>query len=478
MYSEYTTMTKQRRTQRHSHLVLLALFFAFSMLLTYRTLAIGNKSTADLKATDWIFLPPEFLTVKDSRRQELQETHVITIPYAVSVTSCTKRELLMNGAAVLQHSIHLNSIRTPSSGSHYDYQMVAFVHPGAVDCADIFDTLNYTVLMKPVPFQINQIRGRYRRWANRSGCCGEKEWLKLYTYTLTQYPVAVHLDLDCLVLKPLDNLFDAMIMTTTNKTVKDVASSRSRIPAMWVNATDLPETIDFFFTRDYGMVQEPGRRKPHQIGVQGGFLVLRPNRTAFQEFVDIILEGDYTDRDGWGRGKLGFGGYYGARTIQGLASMYYSHLHPERAVEINRCLYNNMADSPYPRNYVEPKVSKSSYPCLTTQDTCEDCRETHVSEIFSIHLTNCLKPWQCYPPKVVPLLCVQHWYEWYRVRYLVEAKWQGQERIVPRIIVGRNMTIHEISFGFCSGVGRKTYSSIEPSWKIITVKPNNTFVIQ
>ena len=33
-------------------------------------------------------------------------------------------------------------------------------------------------------------------------------------------------------------------------------------------------------------------------------------------------------------------------TIQGLLPYYYEHLHPGRAVELNRCVYNNMADNP------------------------------------------------------------------------------------------------------------------------------------
>ncbi|KAI2505953.1 hypothetical protein MHU86_8453 [Fragilaria crotonensis] len=320
-------MTKHRPGQRGPLVALLALFLIPPFFLTYRSLSAGNASAFVPIGIDWIFLPPEFPKVNQTQQEELpEEQRVITIPYAVSITSCKKRELVMDGASVLQHSIHLNSIRTPNSGSHYDYEMVAFVHPEAVECIEILDTLNYTVLMKEVPFDVTQIRGPYRNVINQSGCCGEREWLKLYAYTLTQYPVVVHLDLDCLILKPLDNLFDAMIMPANTTNGKEVASARARIPAMWVNATDLPKQIDFFFTRDYGMISEPGYRKVPQIGVQGGFLVVRPNVAAFQEYIDLILEGFYNVRQGWG-GKLAFGGYYGlvpsrigGHVLQSLAS--------------------------------------------------------------------------------------------------------------------------------------------------------------
>jgi hypothetical protein len=39
------------------------------------------------------------------------------------------------------------------------------------------------------------------------------------------------------------------------------------------------------------------------------------------------MEGNNTEANGWG-GNLKYGGYYVAGTIQGLAAMFYSHLHP------------------------------------------------------------------------------------------------------------------------------------------------------
>ena len=36
--------------------------------------------------------------------------------------------------------------------------------------------------------------------------------MKLYSYLLFDYPVVVHLDLDTLVLRPMDDLFDFMVL--------------------------------------------------------------------------------------------------------------------------------------------------------------------------------------------------------------------------------------------------------------------------
>jgi len=46
---------------------------------------------------------------------------------------------------------------------------------------------------------------------SKDGCCGHSELIKLHVYSLTEYKVAIHLDLDTLLLKPLDPILDAMV---------------------------------------------------------------------------------------------------------------------------------------------------------------------------------------------------------------------------------------------------------------------------
>jgi hypothetical protein len=409
-----------------------------SLLLCYRNLIATDVLKLTFKINEWAVEITSFLSNDDNlisieRDKPPVDKDSTRIAYAVSVTSCNQPQLVMDGASVLQHSVRINSIRNPTSGSRYDYDMIAFVHTDATDCMQILKHLRYKIFVKKVPIQIDQIRGNYRNLANDTpSCCGEKEWLKLYAYTLTKYPIVVHLDLDCLILKPMDDLFDAMIFPTAEN--YDVwLTARQRIPAMWYKPDELPNKIDAFFTRDYGMISRPGRRKPHQVGVQGGFLIVRPSMADFNQYIELILEGNYTERQGWG-GALKYGGYYGAGTIQGLAALFYSHLHPNRGVELNRCIYNNMADAPYPKNYdTEQFPPKKPYPCITLQKSCEDCRKTNIDDIVSIHLTNCYKPWDCFSPSLMPLICVQHWHEWYRMRYLFESKRRNKHVNVPRV---------------------------------------------
>lgn len=76
----------------------------------------------------------------------------------------------------------------------------------------------------------------------KNGCCGEKELVKLEAYTLTDHPVVVHMDLDVVVLKPMDALFDVMLDSTTDR-------DTSKVPIMWPDLP-LPEKVNAFFTRD------------------------------------------------------------------------------------------------------------------------------------------------------------------------------------------------------------------------------------
>uniref|UniRef100_A0A7S1ZB82 Glycosyltransferase family 8 protein n=1 Tax=Ditylum brightwellii TaxID=49249 RepID=A0A7S1ZB82_9STRA len=330
-----------------------------------------------------------------------------TIAYAVSLTGCgakdeavNKAAALTDGAAVLKHSIHLSSIQNPESGSKYDYKMYAFVHPEAIHCSGPFTKLGYEVLIRDTPVNITEIRGDFlRERLPKSGCCGEKEFIKLYAYTLLDYPVVVHLDLDTLILRPLDDLFDVMIDDSDASSL-----ARNKIPVM--HDAEIPKKVDAMFTRDYNSINAGDKH----AGVQGGFLVIRPSQEAFDEYVQIILEGNFNG-GGWG-GQYGF--YWGVFQIQGLCAYFYDHFHPETSLELNRCVYNLMADSPRE----EPKTDGFQSRCLDGKDGCEDCQKVDLATAKTIHFTLCRKPWMCHSSTKTNRkeLCKKLHHEWFRVR--------------------------------------------------------------
>jgi regulator of replication initiation timing len=176
---------------------------------------------------------------------------------------------------------------------------------------------------------------------------------------------------------------------------------------------------------------DPPRRKPYQIGVQGGFMVIRPNATDFDRYVETILSGgNFATGAGWGGSKLGYGGYYGAGTIQGLASYYYGHLEQNRSLELNRCHYNTMVDEPTNLDRVKAN-NKTKLMCKTLEPVsqCQDCRKTDLQDIYTAHFTVCGKPSWCQWSRYKEdhrLLCMELFREWHKVRRSLEDEWKSE----------------------------------------------------
>ncbi len=169
----------------------------------------------------------------------------VTIGFAVTVTGCGS-DSITEGAAVLQHSIHLASVHG-NLGGRYDYKMYALYHPDGERCATPLKDVGYELVRRETPVKVQDIEGEFLRESiEKNGCCGEKELVKLEAYTLVQHPIVVHLDLDVLVLKPLDALFDWML--ADQKEIK-IEHDTSDVPIMWPEK-EKPAKVNAFFTRD------------------------------------------------------------------------------------------------------------------------------------------------------------------------------------------------------------------------------------
>ncbi len=395
----------------------------------------------------------------------------VVIGYAVSITGCG-HDPITEGAAILQHSIHLNSVRyhhnnnnnnhTSSSSrrGRYDYQMYAIYHSSAKECAMTLQDLGYTLLERETPVPISEIQGEFlRTHITENGCCGEKELIKLYAYTLTQHPLVVHLDLDTIIVQPLDPLFDYMLLLTQRQqsssssslpttSEQDKIHERMKSLVMWPDRfpplSSKTTTTDAMFTYDYNMVSPKVADRP----VQGGFLLLRPSQSVYEEFQQIIRVGDYRDRSGWG-GKVG--PFYGSMTFQGIIPYYFDYVHPNFGVELNRCYVNTMADNPRTKKTVDNIVQG---PCRTGQseESCQDCRTVPLSQIYSVHYTICQKPWSCLSHNdnaIQHALCRNLTHEWYHLRY----DYQNNE-------TGEGTFDVEQFYGYCQHSGSKGYIPI------------------
>ncbi|CAJ1963399.1 unnamed protein product [Cylindrotheca closterium] len=368
-----------------------------------------------------------------------------TIGWVVTITGCG-HDAIMDGAAVLKHSIHLNSIQAGANKFRYDYKMYAIYHPEGEACALPLKDLGYKLIRRETPVATQEIEGKFlRKKIESNGCCGAKELIKLEAYTLIDHQVVVLLDLDVIVLKPMDALFDLMLDEASPSSSDHLSNTNSttNVPIMWQDKP-IPDKVNAFFTRDYHLVAPEKPYKP----VQGGFLVLRPDMAVYQEFLSIIKKG-IQKPGGWG-GLVG--PFYGFMTIQGIIPYYYDVLHKNEAIELNRCIYNQMMDNPRDNSANDNPQDK----CRTNQQECEECRTRPMGDIVSAHFTFCPKPWNCFPNDVDTIelrLCRKLHHEWFRIRSDLEESW-GRDPI------GTGTFQEEHFFGFCSDHGKTGYTSI------------------
>jgi hypothetical protein len=404
----------------------------------------------------------DFLLDKKKQKRPPPPKHPI-IAYAVTITGCSEKRsstkdaasLITQGAAVLKHSIHLAH---HNSSSKYGYQMYAIVHPTAESCAVIpLKQLGYTVLIRNTPFEKADIQTKFlREHIDGASCCGAKEFLKLYAYTFVQHPIAVILDLDSLVLRSMDDLFDVMMMTTVEG--DEYKSLVDRLPIHnHMNDNGFNKRIDAFYTKDYNMIN-PGGEK--YAGVQGGFLIVRPDENVFAEYIHLVLQGNYIEGKGWG-GKYGY--FYGGAQVQGICSYYFGEIHPDKGVELNRCRINQMVDAPR-----FDKDDDGENKCRDGREQCEDCRETDLNDIYSAHFTICGKPWHCVVDKnsssqqQPQSLCSKLHSEWFRIRRSYEESRGGGgdnvveqlRRLLPKL---EGSYRPEIYRGYCERAGEGGY---------------------
>ena len=324
-----------------------------------------------------------------------------------------------------------------------------------------------------------------RRRMFDDGCCGYLETLKLHVYGMIEHPLAVHLDMDSLLLRPMDDLFDAMLGVTDGSKLPLARGPKTKTP-------DYTKPIDAAFTRDYNSVKQPGLDA--QVGYQGGFLVVKPSLDVLERYREILRRGEFILDDlpnrGWG-GK--FGAFYGGYTFQGMLPYYYEMIAPvgeHNEIELDRCIYNQMGDNPrktqtkYPQatpldrkamGYRETKI------CRDGRKDCSDtdCQRVHPKESITTHFTFCKKPWDCstgLPGTVALSTCRGLLYEWHAVRRELEDWWISLGKSPTETSYWKNKTLHAVKAqreegglgghynGYCTKGGGPQYylSMVEP----------------
>jgi hypothetical protein len=328
------------------------------------------------------------------------------IAYVISLIKCGDHQTtipgMMDAIVILRHSVHKHSIRS-NPNAKYDYKFYALVHKDAEQCSGFLRDLGIEILIKDTPVKLEEMQSEVlRKEAPRAWCCGHAEFIKLYAYTLTQHPLVVHMDADFLLIKPMDIIFDSMLLSPDSERGK---KARDSLPVEFPDENDplfnpswKTTQVSAMMTRDWGQVMPGGTRKP---GFQAGFLIIRPNVTVFEDILRVVrttdFVGGWAENCGWG-GK-GYGAFVGGAAMQGLLAYYYDEVAPRSSwVELNQCRFNHMGmDILYraPPNY-HPRVNPQLVgTCRNGRNYCEDCQTTDLADIYSIHYTQCRKPWAC-----------------------------------------------------------------------------------
>ena len=424
----------------------------------------------------------------------------VVIAHAISLIKCGKKGSVtgfLDSAAVLRHSIHKNSIHATKEGqpkkSRYSYQMYAIVHLSCEEHAKSLERLGYKTIVKDHPVVKDEIEGEWlRNHIEAENCCGSAEFIKLYAYHLTDHPIVVHWDMDVAILQPMDDLFDAMLYPATHPRGK---AAREKVERQHPE-DEWPETLNAFFTRDITSA------KPWEkiTAVQGGFLVARPDKDVFDNYIEFIKKGNYVKGrgDGSGWGGLGYGGFQGAMAYQGAVAYFYDQLAPNTSVELNICRWNqvaadviwrgpermtehNMQCRQYPR-----KKLPSGEPDYESNKDCEDCRLTPVEAVKTVHYTACKKPWECKVPHPRVPRDKRHIYrlhnlvsvdncskllkEWFKLRQefeeALETASDGQIKPSERI----GAYYKENFLGYCKGENGGNYIPMVPPTEDFDIK--------
>ena len=430
-----------------------------------------------------------------------------------------------DAAAVLKRSIQLNSWpKHPKS--RYASEFYAFVLTSnatqyklrADRCGTMLSLAGWKIipqeeqvfrnLIKEPPGSI--LRGNIAK----GGCCGISELIKLATYKLP-HEIAVHLDLDTLLTNPFDELYNVMHFPPSTDEGKQARKELVEVVAPTdfnrrstghpsrgsVNVTTAEKmlsniVVDAFYTKDYNMIDPRHKGQVEHVGVQGGFLVVRPSLKNYIKLRDMVYSGEfYGGRDGVTSGwfKSGYGQHiWGAMTIQGLLGHFFDHVDLEHSVELNRCRYNNIADNARVSTLFQPKIPRGtlidqarneSLPHLNYRDSncrdgrknCDDvnCQRFPIEKTRMVHYTYCKSPIRCckcnYMETYKEVTCYSFIKEWFRVRstltgedlpHMEDDAFSTNVQLLREdgtVDVHQGNCYKEYMMGFCQGSGKDKY---------------------
>jgi len=364
------------------------------------------------------------------------------VAYVIPIVSCKEGNVpddaaLYDAAAVLAHSIRKNSVSDPHSKSQYSYDLIAMFHPEVVTCegnnrALLLKSLGYKIMVMDIPVPLTDIQGAFlRNSIVKVGGGGEKDWIKINVFSLHHYAIAVLLDIKTIILQPLDELFN--LFSRQQDDLVPVFSGEV-VPTAKTHKDIQPSVLNLLFARVYTTVEPQN----FATGINTAFLVLRPSLDIFNEMKTVLATGSYNYANGWGS-QADKSSYYRSAQTRGFLAYFFTDIQPHTSLEIDRCVYGNIADIPYIR-------VEGAKVCRDTQlpfggDNCRDCRDAPIENIRSIEFGACGDPWSCGPVHLMTPTCKNFHALWHQLRMDLGD------------LVGRHP---------CAGTGYENYEKLSP----------------
>jgi len=281
----------------------------------------------------------------------------------------------LDGLAVLAYSARIG---IPNRSIAVDLVAMAHENTSAAELSKL-ERIGYKVRLEPLLVPLHKrIRNNHsfgRREIEKNcgpghfGDCMERDMMKLFAISMTEYDRVVFLDSDLLLLGSIEDLlFDSQPLVAT-----------------------YDHELDFWpdFSRRISAIPL----------VNSGFWVVTPNRTDFERAAALAAEGDFREGRGWRGSGVGWG--FGGAGSQGLLAYHYNleSLRAGELMEKRPDLPGNMTVAP-PRSRMRI-LDRSAYNVISTVDLQAALRAntTSVSRIRVFHFTGiCPKPWDCPPP--------------------------------------------------------------------------------
>jgi len=353
---------------------------------------------------------------------------------------------------MLRAYVHAASHRNPSSGSAYDYEMHAFLHPRAAKCRSsktggslsevrdgfegrlpdegydgmidrylVLQNLGYKVSVRDPPSTrySDMVGSEYLR-GYLSENVGEEvpDLIRLYAYELEGYDAVALVDYDTLIVRPVDDVVD-LIANGNGRSGGGGVEKRGEGEEGGREGGGNDEKNDAGDDDDDGGMIDavfswehlPSLANPQvrTAVINLSFFLIRPSKSTLDELIRLYRTAPFSETRGFG--THGRGSYAGWMSTRGLLTYYYDEVANAAKVEMNRCSFGNTAEEYDADDYSVIYTAGGRVDCFGAgvgaggdggvaaaddpSGQCGDCSRSKFDDVSIADLSYCGAPWEC-----------------------------------------------------------------------------------